>query len=421
MLIIFSFAFCIIFGVPIFASLGIPAMVYFYKSNIPFSIIPQSLYTGADNFPLLAVPCFILAGSIMEHGNITEQIINVVDEIVGRIYGGLAIVTIGSCMFFSAISGSGPGTVAAVGTIMIPSMVRQGYSKAFAGAVASSGGVLGILIPPSNPMIIYGVIGGISVTKLFAAGLLPGIIIGIILSFVAYAICRKQGYRGSKRKFSFIRLLKLIYRGKFALLMPFIILGGIYSGVFTPVEASVVAVCYALFIGLVVNRTLSFSKLKDSFSEACITSGSLMLIIGTATLFGKMISLYQLPSKITSFMLSITSNWFIILSLIVVCLIILGTFFETLSTVIILTPVLLPLLIKLGVDPIHFGVIFVITNEVGFLTPPLGINLFVACSLTGLGIEQISKSVLPFIIVLIVSIWFFILLPILSLFLVKFV
>ncbi|MBW2148603.1 MAG: TRAP transporter large permease [Deltaproteobacteria bacterium] len=415
MLFTLTFILCLAIGVPIFACLGIPPTMDLLRSPMPLVALAQSLYTGVDQFPLLAIPCFILAGAIMSRGGITADIIDVMSLAVGRVPGGMAVVTILSCMFFAAISGSGPGTVAAIGTIMIPAMKDRGYHPDFAAAVASSGGTLGILIPPSNPMIIYGVLASVSIAELFIAGILPGLLIGSSLLMVSSIISFRKGYKGQGEPFKFQKFVNALYRGKFSLFTPFLVLGGIYLGVFTPVEASVIAVIYAFFVSLFIKRAIGLREIWEALSEASTICGGLVLIMGTAIFFGRFLALNQVPQNIAAFMISISDNALVVLLIITTFLIFLGMFMETLSTVIILTPILLPLMKKLGVDPIHFGIIFVVTNEVGFLTPPLGVNLFVACSLTNRSIEQISRKVIPFIIVIIICMLILIYFPKISL------
>ena len=417
MVFIISFVLCIFLGVPIFAALGIPATIDLLRSPMPLVTLAQNLFTGVDQFPLLAIPCFILAGAIMIRGGITGEIIEVMNLLVGKIPGGLAVVTILSCMFFAAISGSGPGTTAAIGTIMIPAMIKKKYDVDFAGAVAASGGTLGVIIPPSNPMIVYGVLASVSISDLFIAGVIPGIFIGFSLILVSLYTSIRKGYIGEGEPFNLKRLLASIYRGKFSLFTPFLILGGIYLGVFTPTEAAVVAVIYALFVGFLVKRSLNLRAFWDSLSESSLICGGLVLIMGTAMFFGRFLALEQVPPKITASILSISKDPIILLLIITTFLLFLGTFMETLSTVIILTPIFLPLLKAVGIDPIHFGILFVVTNEVGFLTPPLGVNLFVSCSLTGRTLEQISRKEIPFIIAIIICMLVLIYFPQITLFL----
>ncbi len=420
MTFVIVFILCLVLGVPIFVTLGVPSLLELLNSPIPLASLAHSLFDGVDKFPLLAIPCFVLAGAIMSRAGITRDIIDVMRSVVGGAYGGLAIVTILSCMFFAAISGSGPGTVAAIGTLLIPAMKDDGYPKDFAAAVASSGGTLGILLPPSNPMIVYGVLASVSIGDLFLAGLLPGILMGALLIGTTYLLSRKNGYRGTPHTFEARKFAASIYKAKFSLSMPFIVLGGIYGGIFTPVEASVIAVLYALLVGMLVKRSMGIGDLWTALTEASTICGGLILIMGTAIFFGEFLAINLIPQKIAKSLLSITSDPTMMLLLICAILIVLGTFMETLSTVIILTPILLPLIKQLGIDPIHFGILLVVTSEIGFLTPPLGVNLFVACGISGLTIEEVSKRVLPFIATIIVGMLILLYFPQISLFLLSF-
>lgn len=408
---------CLAIGVPIAFSLGIAAMVGLFLTDIPLVFLGQTAYTGCDIFPILAVPAFILAGYIMQKGAVSEKITNIASELVGHFPGGLAIVTIISCMFFASVSGSGPATVAAVGSIMIPAMKRQGYSLDFSAGVSSSGGTLGILIPPSNPMIIYGVVGNVSIASLFIAGMIPGLLVGLVMSLVAYGISRRRGYRGTDREFSARRLLKSINEGKWALLAPVIILGGIYTGLFTPVESSIIAVLYALILGFVIYRTLTWRDVYEALIGTSLVSGTVLIIFGPALAFGRLLTLYEIPQKLAAAITAVSTEWFVVFMLINLFLIFIGTFMETLSAIVLLTPILLPIVKALGVDPIHFGILIVVTSEIGFLTPPLGVNLFVACGLTGLTLEQVSKAIIPFILALFVCVVILTLFPWLSTFL----
>jgi len=414
------FIVCLILGVPVFVTLGVPSLVELLTSPVPLESLAHSLFDGVDKFPLLAIPNFVLAGAIMARAGITRDIIDVMRAIVGQAYGGLAIVTILSCMFFAAISGSGPGTVAAIGTLLIPAMKNDGYPADFAAAVASSGGTLGILLPPSNPMIVYGVLASVSIGDLFMAGLLPGILMGALLVLTTWLLSRRGRYRGEVRSFSRAEFVHALWKAKFSLATPFLVLGGIYGGIFTPVEASVVAVSYALLVGLVIKRSIGFRAVWDALSEASTVCGGLIVIMGTAIFFGEFLALNMIPQKIAASLLNITHNANMMLLIIAAILIVLGTFMETLSTVIILTPILLPLVKQLGIDPIHFGIILVVTSEIGFLTPPLGVNLFVACGISGLTIEEVSRRVMPFIATIIIGLLILLFFPQISLFLLSF-
>ncbi len=391
----------LLMGMPIFMSLVIAAAaaLAFGDSFLPLSVIHNSLFEGINIFTLLAIPCFVVAGALMEYGNITKQIIDVAKMIVGRVYGGLGITTILACTFFAAISGSGPGTVAAVGTLMIPAMVRNGYSKDYAAAAASSGGTIGIMIPPSNPMIIYAILGNLSVTAMFTAGFLPGFLVGFSMMFTAYLIARRKGFKGDNEQapFNFKVFVRTCWKSFFALMTPVIILGSIYSGYATPVEASVVAILYALFVGFVINRSLRPVHIYKALIEGVLTCGSVLIIVGASTLFGKILTYEQAPQKMAEFIFQITTSPTVVLLLIIAVLYILGMFMETLSTLIILVPVLLPVIIQLGIDPIHFGIILVLTNETALLTPPLGVNIFVSSRIAGIPVERNALAVLPYV------------------------
>ena len=396
-------------GMPIYMSLAISAAVTLLCGDIlPLTIIHNSLFDGLNLFPLLAIPCFVVAGTLMEFGNITNQIIDVVKQLVGRTYGGLGITTILACTFFAAISGSGPGTVAAVGTILIPSMIHNGYSKEYAAGCASSGGTIGILIPPSNPMIIYAILGNLSVTAMFTAGFVPGFIVAFAMIMTAYLLAKKYGFRGDPNaKFELRNFLRSCRKSFFALMTPFIILGSIYSGWATPVEASVVAIVYALFVGVVINRSLKLEHVNKALLEGAMICGTVLIIVGASTLFGKILTFEEAPQKLTALVLGISRNPYAVLTMIIAVLYLLGMFMETLATIIILVPVLLPMILELGIDPIHFGIVLVVTNNVAMLTPPLGVNLFVASRISGCSVEKVSVAVVPYLIALTICIFIF--------------
>mgnify|MGYP000914917171 FL=1 len=388
-------------GLPIYAALTIAASIALLTSDIlPLSVIHSSLFDGLNIFPLLAIPCFIVAGGLMERGNITNQIINVVRALVGRLYGGIGITTILACAVFASITGSATSTVAAVGPIMVPAMMRNNYSPRYAGAAAATGGTIGILIPPSNPMILYAIIANVSITGMFSAGFLPGAIMAAALSFTAWLLAKRNGFKAdeSVESFSLKAFLGICRQSFFSLATVVIVLGSIYSGLATPVEASIVAVLWALFVGFVVNRSLTLRDIYDSLMEGVMLCGAITIIVGASTLFGKILTYEEAPTRLAAFMVSITDNKHVIMLLIVALLYILGMFMETLATVILVTPVLVPVLAQLDINPIHFGVVMVMANEVGLLTPPMGVNLFVASRLSGVSVERLSISVLPYIL-----------------------
>lgn len=407
----------LILGVPIAISLGFASLLGLIYSNMPTVYLAQGSFIAVDSFPLMAVPFFILAGNLMETGGLSKRIVRVANILMGSKTGGLATVTVIACAFFAAISGSGPATVAAIGSIMIPAMVKRGYGKGFASAVAASGGALGILIPPSIVMVVYGVVGSVSIGDLFIAGILPGILISAVLILVGYIISKKHGYKGSDEKFNLKEFIIAVKDAFWALLTPVIILGGIYGGIFTPTEAAVVAVVYGFVVGAFIYRELKFNAIYDALYKTAITVGSVMIIIGVATTFGRLLTMYQIPHKMALFLSNISQNKYVILMLINLFLLFIGMFMETLATIIILTPLLLPVVTNLGVDPIHFGILLVVNSEIGFLTPPLGVNLFVASGISKISLEEITKSVLPFIFALLVAITILTFVPQISTFL----
>jgi C4-dicarboxylate transporter DctM subunit len=418
--LILSFAFpaLLILGVPIYVSLGLVGFACAFVLGTPVEVAAQSILNGLDKFPLLAIPAFIFAGNLMEQGGITQQIVRIFRQMIGHVAGSLGIVTIFSCMFFAAISGSGPGATAAIGAILIPAMIRDRYPPSYAAATAATGGTLGVLIPPSNPLILYGIIANTSIRDLFIAGVIPGIMVGIVLAGIAYGVARYHGIKpviqSEEEKQS---IWKTLWEGKAALAMPFIILGGIYTGIFTPVEASVVAVVYALFVGGVIYRTLTLRKLKEAFERTHVISGALMIVVASSTLFARVITLERIPQTLVEIFSQATENPLIILLMINILLLVIGCFMETLSAIIILGPVLVPLILSFGIDPVHFGIILILNIEIAFLTPPLGVNLFVASQIANIKIEKMIVAVLPFIFGLLAMLVVITLLPQISLWL----
>jgi len=408
---------CLILGIPIAISIGIAVTISILIANITPLFIAQSAFTALDSFPLMAIPFFILAGALMENGGLSNRLIAFANSFMKSLTGGLALVTLMSCLFFAALSGSSPATVAAIGSIMIPAMVKKGYSKEFSSAVAASGGGLGILIPPSIPLIIYGIIANVSISDMFLAGIGPGLVAALFLGGTIVIISRKRGYKGTSQKIDWKEVRTTFWEAKWSLLAPVIILGGIYGGIFTPTEAAVIAVFYAFIIGLFFYKELTFKNIKKAFITSSIMTGSILIILSTAAAFAKLVTMYGIPAAISQYVLAVSTDPLITLLLICLVVLIIGTFMETLSIIIILTPLFLPVITQLGIDPIHFGIALVLAAEIGLLTPPVGVNLFVASGISNLSIERISIAMIPFILAMILSLLVIILVPQISIFL----
>ncbi|ASN06277.1 TRAP transporter large permease [Virgibacillus necropolis] len=403
-------------NVPIAIALAMAASIIFLiQGDVSLIVIMQRMFNSVDSFPLLAVPFFILAGKLMETGGISKRLIHFANVIFGRINGGLAIVSIAACAFFAAISGSAAATTAAVGSILIPAMVKKGYDKSFSTAVQATGGTIGIMIPPSVPLVLYGVTAGVSIGDLFIAGIIPGLLVTVSLMILVYIISLKNGYGGGET-FTFSEFLKAFVDAILAILMPVIILGGIYSGVFTPTEAAVVAVVYGLIVGMFIYREIKPYDLPEIFSSSVVISAVIMFIIAGASAFGYYLTRERIPREMAEFMLGITDNWIIALLIINLLLLFVGTFLETSAAIIILTPILAPIASALGIDLIHFGIIMIVNLAIGFITPPVGVNLFVASNIAGTKIESLIRAIIPFILVMIICVIIISFLPSLSLF-----
>lgn len=403
MLVLFlSILIILIIGAPIAVALGMSSSIYFIVEDFSLRIIPQRMFGATESFPLLAVPFFILAGNLMAHGGISRRIINFANAVVGTLAGGLALVSIVAGMIFAAISGSGAAATAALATIMIPAMTKLGYDKNFSAAVQATAGSLGIIIPPSVPLILYGISAGVSVADLFIAGILPGIFIGLLLCIVAYIVSLKKGYRlgeSSTVKYK----ITTFFDAMLALLMPVIILGGIYSGIFTPTEAGVIAVAYGFIISTVVYREVNLSNLSTILSNSVITSSIVMFIIATAALFGAILTREMIPQQLAETFLALTENPIVFLIICNIFLLIIGTFVETAAAIILLTPILTPLAVQLGIDPVHFGIIMIMNLAIGLTTPPVGINLYVASNIANTRIESSVRYLIPFLITSIIG------------------
>lgn len=363
----------LVLTVPIGFSLGIASLAYIFATDqLTLGFVARNMVTGTDSFPIMAIPFFVFAGELMGGGGISKRLLDVANVFFGRIRGGLAIVTVVVCMFFAAISGSGPATVAAVGGMVVPTMLEKGYDKKFVLALIAAAGSIGVIIPPSIPMVVYSVTVNSSVSSLFLAGFIPGILIGLVLIAYSYFYARSAGYKGDTEPFSIGRALREVWRGKWALLSPVIILGGIYGGIFTPTEAAAVSVVYSLIIGLFVHKELNFKQMLDVTKRACETTATILVVIGCATGFSKVLTLGRIPTTVATLLTTMTDSKVLILLLINLLLLLVGCFMETVCAIMILAPILFPVVTALGVDPVHFGIIMVTNLAIGFITPPLG-------------------------------------------------
>jgi len=414
-----AFGILLVIGAPITVALGMAAMTAFMSIGKDVTTMVQIAYNSVNSFPVMALPAFILSGALMQGSGISRRLVAIAETMAGNMAGGLATSTVIACMFFGAISGSGPATTAAVGMLMIPAMVKRGYDRGYASAVTASSGGLGIVIPPSIPMVIYGVTASESITKLFVAGVLPGILIASGIILMNYIISKKKGYKPQTSDWSFKKVLVTVKDGFWALMAPVVILGGIYSGFFTPTEAAIVSIFYTLFVGIFIYRELELKSIFKSLDSTTWLSGRVLIILFTAQAFGRLLVQYKIPDAIAAWLLAFTGNVYLIWALIIIFLILVGMFMETLATIMLVTPVLLPVMTSLGVDPIHFGVVLVMCCEIGFETPPLGENLFIASGIGKVSIEEISLKAIPFSIVEIASVFLVAYIPALTLWLPK--
>lgn len=391
---------CLFATVPIALSLGISTLGVFatqFPSMPMANNLAQAMITSADSFPLMAIPFFMLVGTLMEKTGIARRLVDIASILTGDTPGGLGMAAIVASMFFAAISGSGPATAAAIGGIMLPAMIEQRYSRSYSVGIVSGASIIGPIIPPSIPMIMYGVTVGVSVTKMFTAGFIPGFMLGGGLCLYNYFVSQKRGYRGNT--VTMTRKEKIdTFKGAIpAILMPVIVLGGIYGGIFTPTECSVVGVVYTLLVGKFIYHELTFKKLKESLVEAAITSATIMIIFGPATTFGRLLTIGKIPTMVTDAMLSFSTNKYVIMLIINVLLLIIGMFIDTNSSIVLFAPLFVPILTSLGYDIYYVGVIMVVNLCIGMLTPPLGANLFVAMRIGNISLEEALKEALPVI------------------------
>jgi len=415
-----SFVLFLCLSVPVAISIGLASVLtILVASPISIESFTQTMIQSLNSFPLMAVPLFTFAGDIMGRGGISRRLLNVSSVFFGRMTGGLGVISIVTCLFFAAISGTGSATVAAIGLIMIPAMVAKNYDKPFAASLVATAGTVGVLIPPSIPMIIYAVAAGVSVTGMFTAGIGPGLLVGMALIIYVLYYANKNGYQGDERRYTLKETLLIFVNAIPALLIPVIILGGIYGGVFTPTEAAGIACFYGIIVSVFVYKEVKISELPFIAFRACLLCAPVIIIIGISSGFGLILTITQVPTTIADFILSIASNKIVILILINILLLFVGTFMETNAAIIILTPILLPIVTALGVNPIHFGLIMILNLAIGFITPPLGANLFMAAQISNTKFDHLIKAIVPWIIVMIIVLLLVTFIPSISLFLPK--
>jgi len=405
------------FGVPIGTCLGIAAVITIYQFDLGIEMLGVNFSSGIASFPLLAIPFFVLAGVILEKAGLAATIAHFFELLVGRAVGGLAMVAVFTCMFWGALSGSGPATTAAVGLILLAPMVKHGYDKSFAGATIANSSDLSIIIPPSIAFIIYGNITTVSVSALFVAGIIPGLITGAGTVIVAYLISRKRGYKGLENRGTLKEILTALKKSIWAILTPIIILGGIYAGIFTPTEAAVVAVFYSLFVAIVVYRSITWRDLVSILVDASVTSSVIMFLVVFAGIFTWTAEVIGVIDQAANAIIRISPNALVMIMLVNLLLLALGMILDAISISYLIMPILMPVLAAFGIDPLWYGVIFISALAIGQATPPVGVNLFTAANLIKGDVDSVAKQAIPFVIMDAVVLLILSLFPVLSLYL----
>lgn len=392
---------CFLLNVPIGFALGMAALASLIASGtLPITMIPQRMVAGANSFPLLAIPYFMLAGSIMERGGVSRRIVNLASALVGHITGGLAAVSIVACTFFAAVSGSTAATAAAVGELTIPEMDKRGYPKSYAAAVVSAAACLGVIIPPSITMVVFGIVANASIGQLLIGGIIPGLFLSLILLITNYIRSKQLGFPTEERQ-SWSKRWRTFIDAVWGLMMPVIILGGIMSGIFTPTESAAIAVVYGLFVSFFIYKEMKLKDLVPVFYRASLNSAMIMLLIAAATPFGWVMTVEKVPQAFSSAILGFSSNMYVIFLLMMIIYLILGCFMETGAIILLVVPIFAPIVHSLGIDMIHFGVVTVVALAIGMATPPVGIALFATCGIAKITIGQITRKIVPFLVALI--------------------
>jgi C4-dicarboxylate transporter, DctM subunit len=412
-----AFTIFVALNTPISLALGLASLAgLMYEGRMPLILIPQKMFTGVDSFVLLAVPLFVLAGNLMDTGGISRRLIAVATRLVGHIRGGLGQVVIVSMIFFSGLSGSSTADTAAVGSVCIPAMVRKGYRRELATSIVAAAGGMGILIPPCLNMVVYAIIAEVSIAGLFLAGFLPGFLMGFCLMVYMYLRARKENYP-TEPKASWREVMVATKEAVFPLLTPVIIMGGILSGVFTVTESAAIAVAYAFVLSVFAYKELKFSQLPEVLISTASTTGVVMMLMGMASIFGWILAHQRIPHLVGESISSISTRPWVFLLIVNVLFLIVGCFMDPLPAIVILVPILLPVALQLGINPIHFGIILIANLGIGFITPPVGNVLFVACSIGEVSISSVIVYLLPFIAVMIVALGLITYIPEISLFL----
>ncbi len=409
------FLLTMLLGVPIMAVLGMTSIIPSELYNIMQpTFIAQSMFTGVNQIVLIAVAGFIFAGMLMEKCGITDGILDFARVAVGRMPGGYAIMCIVASTFFAALTGAGPACTAAIGSLTIPLMLGAGYDKGFTSSVAAAGGTLGVMIPPSNPMIIYAMIATLSVSDLFLAGIVPGLITAVLLCLLCYTIAKRRGYYTAESgRFSWKELAIGTWKARWGIIAPILILGSIYSGITTPTESAIIASLYALLVGI-FRRSVTFADVVDALKRTAVMTGSILSMVGIATVFARMLTLYGVPQAVANAFKSLTNNAIIMQILIMLLMLFVGMWLDTTASLIVMVPIFLPLIKEMGISPIAFGIELVLSVQIAFITPPFAVNLFVVCKMTKLPLAEVSKDVLPFIGVLLIVSLLIIFFPFLS-------
>ena len=400
-------------GSPIAVALGVATMVTMTATtNISLTTMSTACLSGLDSFPLMAIPFFMLAGNLMKSGGISRRILDFADAVVGWVTGSVGMVTVVASMFFAALSGSSPATVTAIGGITIPEMKEEGYDPAYATAITAAAGTIGVIIPPSIPFVIYGVAAQCSISDLFLAGIIPGILIGVVLMIVNYVTAKKHGF-GHTKKFHAGHLLRTLGDSIWALLVPVIILGGIYGGIFTPTESAVAAILYSIFVGVFIYHELDLKSILEAFKETALINGQTTFLVGISMAFARFLTMSQVPRTLAKGILGI-SNPIAILLVINLFLLVVGCFIDNISSTVILTPILLPIVAGIGMSPIQFGIVMTVNLAIGFITPPYGCNLFFASAISNVSVVDIAKKILPMIGVMLIVLMALTFIPALS-------